>query len=208
MKLNNPADKALIGSGVLAALASSLCCITPLLSVLAGISGGASLFSWLEPLRPYLIGLTVAVLGYAWYVHLKPRKMTDQCGCAAEHVKKGFFQSKKFLFIITLLSSLLITYPYYSSIFFPVNTDNTTVITDKSDIVHIRLDIEGMTCTGCEQSVKHALLEKNGVLEASSSYKEGIADIKFDKNLVVIEELSEAVVQATGYKVTNHQIIN
>ena len=49
------ASKAVTGVGIFAAIAASLCCITPLLAILAGASGIASAFSWLEPARPYLI---------------------------------------------------------------------------------------------------------------------------------------------------------
>ena len=64
--------KGLIGMGLLTALASSLCCITPVLAIFAGSSGMASSFSWMEPARPYLIIFTIIVLGFAWYQKLKP----------------------------------------------------------------------------------------------------------------------------------------
>ena len=48
-------DKKLIGAGLLTAIAASLCCITPVLALVAGTSGLASTFSWLEPARPYFI---------------------------------------------------------------------------------------------------------------------------------------------------------
>ncbi|MEL0215875.1 MAG: mercuric transporter MerT family protein, partial [Burkholderiaceae bacterium] len=67
-------DKKLIGAGLLTAFAASLCCITPVLALVAGTSGLASSFSWLEPARPYFIGLTILVLGFAWYQMLKPKK--------------------------------------------------------------------------------------------------------------------------------------
>ena len=67
-------EKALIGSGIVAAIASSLCCIIPLLALIAGGTGVATNLSWLEPLRPFLIGFTIIVLGYAWYQKLKPQK--------------------------------------------------------------------------------------------------------------------------------------
>ena len=60
------------GTGLLVAITASLCCITPVLALLAGTSGIAATFSFLEPARPYLIGLTIAVLGFAWYQKLKP----------------------------------------------------------------------------------------------------------------------------------------
>ena len=54
--------RSLVGAGLLAAFAASLCCIMPILAVLGGIGGVASTFSWLEPFRPYLIVLTAGVL--------------------------------------------------------------------------------------------------------------------------------------------------
>lgn len=70
-------DNKLIGTGLLTAIAASLCCITPVLAIIAGTSGLASTFSWLEPFRPYFIGLTILVLAFAWYQKLKPqRKLT------------------------------------------------------------------------------------------------------------------------------------
>ena len=70
-------DKKLIGAGLLTAIAASLCCITPVLALVAGTSGLASTFSWLEPFRPYFIGLTILVLGFAWYQKLKPKKQIE-----------------------------------------------------------------------------------------------------------------------------------
>ncbi len=45
-------DNKLIGAGLLTAIAASLCCITPVLALIAGTSGLASTsFSWLEPFQ-------------------------------------------------------------------------------------------------------------------------------------------------------------
>jgi len=59
------ASKGLLGTGVITAIAASLCCITPILALISGASGIASSFTWMEPFRPYLIGITVLVLGFA-----------------------------------------------------------------------------------------------------------------------------------------------
>ena len=70
------------GAGVLTAIAASLCCITPVIALLAGGSSVAANFSWIEPARPYLIGLSIAVLTFAWYLKLKPTKTNDMdCNC-------------------------------------------------------------------------------------------------------------------------------
>ena len=70
----------LMSAGVFTAIAASLCCITPVIALIAGSGSIASSFSWLAPARPYLIGLTIAVLGFAWYQKLKPQPV-DECGC-------------------------------------------------------------------------------------------------------------------------------
>ena len=48
-------DKKIL-TGIIASLGASLCCITPVLAVLAGSAGLASTFSWLDPFRPYFTG--------------------------------------------------------------------------------------------------------------------------------------------------------
>lgn len=82
-------DKKIIGAGLLTAIAASLCCITPILALIAGASGLASTFSWLEPFRPYFIGLTVLVIGFAWYQKLRPKKQME-CNCETEKNQNSF----------------------------------------------------------------------------------------------------------------------
>src|SRR5690625_7732599 len=77
----NKKNNRLVGAGVLSAVAASLCCITPVLALISGASGVASTFSWMEPARPYLIGITVLVLGFAWYQKLKPRTEIGRASC-------------------------------------------------------------------------------------------------------------------------------
>ncbi|AGA80661.1 MULTISPECIES: mercuric transport protein MerTP [Echinicola] len=197
-----------IGAGLLVAFTASLCCITPVFATLAGIGGIASAFSWMEPFRPYLIGLTVLVLGFAWYQKLRPRTQEEiDCACD-ENERPSFWQSKKFLGIVTVFAVLMLAFPSYSGIFFPDNSKADKVIVVKEDdILNTELRVKGMTCTGCEHSVNAALNNSEGVLEASSSYKSGIATVKFDQTKVSIDQLADTVEEATGYKVTEKKII-
>lgn len=192
--------------GLFTAIAASLCCITPVLALIAGASGMASTFSWLEPARPYLIGITVLVLGFAWYQKLKPRKAEEiECDCE-EDESPSFWQSKKFLGIVTVFAAFMLAFPYYSGIFFPESNTTKTIIIKESNVVDAILFIDGMTCTGCEYSVNHSLTSQKGVIEATSSYEAGKASVKFDKSKVSIEQLSDAVEKKTGYQVINKQI--
>lgn len=103
---NSKSSQSWLGAGVITAIGASLCCITPVLALISGASGIASSFSWMEPFRPYLIAITLGVLGFAWYQKLKP-KTAEEIACACEDDEKpSFFQSKTFLSIITVFCDL------------------------------------------------------------------------------------------------------
>ncbi|MFB3057820.1 MAG: mercuric transport protein MerTP [Ignavibacteriaceae bacterium] len=208
METKTASEKKWIGAGMLAAIAASLCCITPVLAVLGGLGGIASTFSWLDPLRPYLIGFTAIVLGYAFYNAYKPKKEGDlECACEDDEspAKKNFINSKKFLWIVTVISILMFAFPSYSHIFFP-DTNNTIVVVNESNIIEVKLFIEGMTCTGCEESVDYTLRKQEGVLSVVSSYESGIAYVKYDKSKVKPEQLAQAIEDEVGYKVKSYEI--
>jgi mercuric ion transport protein len=67
--MNTGKDKTWI-AGIVLALTASLCCLTPVLALLSGVSGIAATFSFLEPARPCLVSTTVLALGFAWYQKL------------------------------------------------------------------------------------------------------------------------------------------
>ena len=204
MKTENKTSKGAATTGILAALAASSCCIPPVIAAIAGVGGISSSLSWMEPLRPYLIGLAIIAIGYAWYVHLKPKK-DDDCGCDIDD-KPKWYQTKGFLIGITIFAAVSISFPYYSGIFFSDNSVNKTIIVKESDVVEATITIDGMTCSCCEHHVNSTLHNSVGVIEASSSYETGIATVKFDKSKTSINELAKTVEKETGYKVTDKKI--
>jgi len=192
MKTNNK----FISAGLLTAIASSLCCITPVLAIVAGSSGLASTFSWLEPFRPYFIGMTVLVLGFAWYQKLKPQQKID-CNCEITQ-KPNFRQTKSFLGITTVMTVLLLSFPSYAHIFFP-KTESKTIVTPTSELHKVEFTIKGMTCSGCEHHVKTEINKLKGIVEVVVSYDKGNAVVKFDSKQTNIEEIEKAI-NSTGYK--------
>ena len=192
-------DKKLIGAGLLTAFAASLCCITPVLALIAGTSGIASTFSWIEPFRPYLIGLTILVLGFAWYQKLKPQKEID-CECETDE-KPKFIQSRKFLGIVTVFVIVILAFPYYSGIFYP-NTEKQIILVDKSDIKTTEFKISGMTCASCEEHVNHEVNKLNGIVNSTVSYENGNAIVEFEKTKTNETEIEKAI-NSTGYQVTD-----
>lgn len=189
-------SKGILLSSIALAITSSLCCIMPLLAIIGGVGGMATSLSWVAPIRPYLIVATVIVLGFAFYQAYKPVK-TDNCGCTTE--KKKFLQSKKFLWIVTIISIVLITFPYYSKIFYPVSKKET-VVASSNDIRELSFKVEGMSCKSCEDHVNGVLLKQSGVIESKTSYENGLAVVKFDQSKTSLQFLMRTVSDETGYK--------
>jgi copper chaperone CopZ len=192
-------ENKLIGAGLLTSITASLCCISPVLALIAGTSGIASTFSWIEPFRPYLIGLTILVLGFAWYQKLKPKKEID-CECETDENPK-FIQSKKFLGIVTVFALIMMAFPYYSGIFYP-NTEKQIIVVDKSDIKTKEFKISGMTCASCEEHLNHEVNKLNGIVNSKASYENGNAIIEFDQTKTNENEIEKAI-NSSGYKVTD-----
>ena len=63
-----------------------------------------------------------------------------------------------------------------------------------------RLYIGGMTCVSCQNKIEKALKKTPGVESAKISYQKGTADIAFDPDWVMLEEL-QAVIREAGYEV-------
>lgn len=148
-------------AGIIATLGAFLCCITPVLAITAGIAGAASAFSWLDPFGPYLIALTVLVLGFAWwYQKLKSKKQALTCACEDED-KKPFLQTKKFLGLITVLALLLLVFPYYSSIF-SSEPEKGTAMAAPSMLREAKLDIQGMPAVAVRTVSTMPLTTKKG----------------------------------------------
>ena len=70
-----------------------------------------------------------------------------------------------------------------------------------SSLNQVELSIKGMTCTGCEQHVNHALNQLDGVLEVYASFEAGNAIVRFDDSKISTEQIVAAV-DETGYQVT------
>jgi mercuric ion transport protein len=197
-------ENKLIGAGVLTAFTASLCCITPVLALMAGTSGIASTFSWIEPFRPYLIGLTILVIVFAWYQKLIPiiigTKKEIDCECE-EDEKPKFIQSKTFLGIVTVFALVMLAFPNYSYVFYP-NTEKQLIVVDKSDIKTTEFKISGMTCASCEEHVNHEVNKICGIVNSKASYENGNAIIKFNRTKTNETEIEKAI-NSTGYKVTD-----
>jgi hypothetical protein len=110
-KSKNPSSLFAAGS-LLAAIVASFCCVLPIVFALTGFSilGASALFdAW----RPYLLGLTFALLGLGFYFAYRPQR--EQCApgsaCAMPATKRS---GRLMLWLATAGVILFTAFPYYS----------------------------------------------------------------------------------------------
>ena len=195
-----------INAGVLSATAASLCCITPVVALLAGSSSIAANLSWMEPARPYLIALSIVVLLFAWYVKLNPAN-TNNVDCTCETTKRAsFLRSKTFLGIVTVFAILMMAFPLYAKLFYPgLKIPAATVAAGNKQ--QVKFTIQGMTCEGCEEHINNELSKLGGVFAYKTSYVNRNSLVSFDKSKVDLKTI-EAAINKTGYKVKSYDVVN
>ena len=199
-------SKAVAGVGIFAAVAASLCCVTPLLALLAGSSSMAANFSWIAPARPYLIALSIVVLIFAWYQQLKPASNVVDCICEPA-TKSAFLKSKSFLSIVTIGAIVMMTLPLYAKMFYPKAKAQVVPVAIINNKVQVSYNIQGMTCEACEEHVNIELSKVKGVVAYATSYANKNSTITFDKSIVDIKKI-QAAINNTGYKAVDYKIIN
>jgi len=107
----------LIG-GVLAAIAASLCCIGPLVLVMLGMGGAwVSSLSAMEPFRPYLLGIAIIFLFFAWkkIYRTEAEVCTPGSLCAKPHTNTVY---KLMFWIMAALIVIALASPYIAPLFY------------------------------------------------------------------------------------------
>ena len=200
MAINKLNKKASMGTAVFSAVSLKLCCWGPLLlTSVVGISGSSVYFSWLVTLKPYLLVIAFLSLGLAFFQVYKKKGGEDCSNCETD--KPSFFKSKFYLWLVTAFVVVMTLVSYYPQIFHSTTTKEL-VATNNTDIQTVKLNIEGMVCSGCEENINHSVNKIDGVTNVSTSFEEGTSIIEFDTTKTNVDEIKK-VIQSKGYLITN-----
>lgn len=96
---------------VVAAVFGSLCCFGPFAAAALGITG-AGFTQWFKPYRPWLIGVTMALIGLGFYAVYGRSSASCAAQGASCQVAAGRWQ-KLVLWLATVVVLLLLLFPYY-----------------------------------------------------------------------------------------------
>ena len=198
-------ENVFMGGGIAAAIVSSLCCILPLIAVIFGL-GSFGLASASETLRPYLLVLAFAALGYGFYrVYFRREECAPDESCATKPVNKI---NQISLWIATVVIVAFALAPYYTGYIAAAITAPSLPTTESAPVVvpeeaaakrTIVLKVRGMTCEGCEAHIEVPLRKLQGVISADADYKQHNVTVVYDPAKVTVEKIKETIT-ATGYE--------
>jgi copper ion binding protein len=202
---------------VISAIMASACCWLPLALLAAGVSG-VGIAATLETYRPLFIVVTFGFLAAAFYFTYRPKKAASEAGhaccppvspaasnadadCCAS-AQKGRFSmmamNKVMLWAVTILAVSFLLFPHYVGALVGTSGGDAIVVTP--DMKQAVLQIEGMTCKGCEAVTEKAIRTVPGVLavEARHEKREAVVGVEESREMPRDEIL--AALAKVGYQ--------
>ena len=79
-------------------------------------------------------------------------------------------------------------------------TEDTATPAIAAEWVEVMIDVDGMTCDGCENAIQKGIETLDGNATVESSHEEGWTKVKFDKNQTSQAKIEEKI-SDTGYVV-------
>lgn len=92
------------------------------------------------------------------------------------------------------------------------NTQESEVATETTEQIvmenasKVEINIEGMTCTGCENAIQKTINEFDGVYSSKADHEKGVAIFEFDSTKVDISKV-ELAINELGYKAKGHTVL-
>ncbi len=202
---------------VVSAIMASACCWLPLTLLAVGVSG-VGIAATLETYRPLFIVVTFSFLAAAFYFTYRPKKAASEAGhgcCSPEPTaggnaeadccapaKKGRFSmmamNKVMLWGVTVLAVAFLLFPHYVGALLGTGGGHTAVVTP--DMNRAVLQIEGMTCQGCEAVADKAIRTVPGVLAVEVSYEKREAAVGVDESRDIPRDEILAALAKVGYQ--------
>jgi mercuric ion transport protein len=162
-----------IGGAFLGAVLASSCCLGPLLLSALGI-GGLGVFGWVGGLRPYLLGVTAAMLASAFYLtYRRPKPAAyEACGCPPSRSRRfpkiALWESTGLVVLLSLAPSLVARVTEHGAA--PLSS------TARIAVVHV----EGMDCEACAAPMRKALAKVGGFQRLDLDLKKQTVSIAYE----------------------------
>jgi copper chaperone CopZ len=189
----------LVTGSITGAVVASLCCILPIVFALTGLSilGAPALFA---ASRPYVLGLSFALLALGFYFAYRPAKQLYLPGCTMRSEQRS---SRLLLWVTTAAAIFLAVFPYYSGSvagFLLSSSVAASGASAEATLVHATFRIEGMDCAACATAIESRLKAVAGVRTVTVSFELKRAEIDYDPHGVTVAHI-EKTFEDAGYRV-------
>lgn len=183
------------GGALLTAVFSSSCCWLPLLLVAFGAST-ASVGSYVEAYRPYLLVASVLLLGAAFYTAYFRKAPCDGSSECPTPNPKIVRLNKTLLWFATVFVLGFAFFPNYVGKILGT-ADSESISIDRTGLTEFIVEVKGMTCEACAVHTQTSLNGIHGVKSAIVNYDEKRATILGDSR--VNENLIHHAIKSAGY---------
>jgi copper chaperone CopZ len=196
----------LILSAVFAAIAASACCILPLILGVVG-AGTLGLGAALAPYRPYLMGLTLLLLGAGFYFAYRPAKTAGEAeccvtseagGCTHEKALRTKQLSRAMLWAITVFTLAVVAYPQIAEYRAGTSAASAPVVITPTKAQMALFTIPSMDCPSCAVHIADVLKKTPGVYDAKVDFDTKQATVHYDATRINLPRLRE-VIDRTGF---------
>ncbi len=160
-------------------------------------ASGDSTISTILGLWPYITGLILVLLAFLWYQQIRTwqQHRKDENRRPAKRPNQIIFLS-----LITVFAGLMLIAPTVLKRIETVAEQQTQHTMDPQNRTEITLQVEGMTCVGCENAVINRVAGINGVESVEASHTAKQATIVYDKTKTNPEAIAQTI-EDVGYKV-------
>lgn len=183
----------ILTGGFLSALAASLCCIGPILALVAG-AGSFAAAGWFERWRPAFLMVTAALLVIAWWLTLRARRVAcEDSTCASPQRGRWTLGALTFS---TVLVAAVAMFPQLAQT--AANSPVAAIGTPAQGSV-LRVRIPDMDCAACALGIEGTLKRVPGVRAATVRYASKEAEVVYDPASISRQAVI-ARIDATGFK--------
>jgi copper chaperone CopZ len=166
-----------------------MCCILPLALGALGLSG-AMVSAFFEPLRPFFLTVSGALLALGFYFSFRAPSGGEACSTDSGKLSRA---SRPTLFVAALGTVALALFPSFAGL----ASGGADTLAPKVESSVILLRVEGMTCESCAPGIRAHLLDVPGVIDAAVSYKRQVAEVRIrEERAPELGLLLQAVEQA------------
>ena len=184
---------------VFAGIAASACCILPAVLGVAS-AGSVGLGAAVAPYRPYLMILTILMLGAGFYFTYRPQEAACDAdgGCVTPKAASTRRFGKVMLWGVTMFTLAAMAYPWIAAERARTQAETTPVVAVSATAQTAVFHVSKMSCAECSLQIADAVKKTPGVYDAQVDFAAQRATVRYDGRRISAAQV-RAAIDRTGF---------